>query len=336
VTKTSQTQPIIAHEPGSAELVRFQEVHTGQAATPQASPGMTVGRYFELWLLVFVKPNRSFATHRQYEQVWRNYLKPILEECILAELTAFECQAALNSLLDRVSPRTVELVRTILVKALSDAMRQGLLSINPAKATFRPKVRPPRLRALRPEECKRLLDHLEDDMHDQVLKFLLGTGLRISEALGTTWDCIDPERKLLKVESRLQWLPEGKWHLTHLKSRKSQRTVPLGTAAKEVLETLDSSRSKRKGLIFISSANTPLWPRNVQRALDLALKRAKMEHISLHDLRRSFASTLAAGGTPVHILQALLGHENVNTTLSHYAASFEEDLHRAVWNLSYD
>lgn len=296
---------------------------------------MTVGRYFELWLSVFVQPNRSFSTHRQYRQVWNCYLSPVLNAARLSDLTAFECQAALNALHPKVSARTVELARTVLVKALDDAVKQGLLSVNPAKATFRPKVRPPRLRALSPQECGLLLTHLEEDVHDSVIKFLLGTGLRISEALGAKWEDLNNDQTALRVERRLEWLPNGKWRYGLLKTKKSRRLVPVSPLAGEVLKTLVETAANRQGLLFFGSTGNPLWPRNVQRALDAALRRAKLPHVSLHDLRRSFASTLAASGTPVHVLQALLGHESVTTTLNHYANHFQEDLELAVKGLSF-
>lgn len=285
-----------------------------------------MSEFFADWLEVFVRPNRSYSTHRQYSQVWRNYLAPSLGNLPLGSLSSIECQKALNALQGRLSPRSVELSRTVLVKALSDAVRQGLVASNPAQPTFRPKVPPPRLRALRPDECRRLAANLGTDVHSAIVLFLLGSGLRISEALGLKWDDLEPGWRAMAVERRLEWLKGGAWRLAPLKTRKSRRRVPVSPLALQALHLAPGGGE----FVFCGAQGRPLWPRNIQRSLDAALERAGLPHYSLHDLRRTFATTLARSGTPVHLVQAVMGHESVATTLGHYTSPFEEDVEAAV------
>ena len=53
----------------------------------------------------------------------------------------------------------------------------------------------------------------------------------------------------------------------------------------------------------------------VERPFARALDRAGLPKIRIHDLRHSFASNLVMNGTPLNVVQELLGHKNIQTTM---------------------
>ncbi len=62
------------------------------------------------------------------------------------------------------------------------------------------------------------------------------------------------------------------------------------------------------GRAFLTVRGTPSHPRNVQRQLGSALKKAELPHFGLHDLRRTCLTNLANRGFPMHKLGAYAGH----------------------------
>ena len=73
-------------------------------------------------------------------------------------------------------------------------------------------------------------------------------------------------------------------------------------------------REKKKGNVFINP-ETGKPPREYKRAWKTALKKAKIENFRFHDLRHTVASRLADRGVPVPIIQELLAHTDIKTTM---------------------
>src|SRR3954452_1331409 len=71
---------------------------------------------------------------------------------------------------------------------------------------------------------------------------------------------------------------------------------------------------------------TPLDRTKVTRRFQAACVRAGVRKIRFHDLRHTFATTLAAAGVPLRTLQEYLGHADIKTTqiYAHYAPSERE------------
>ena len=58
-----------------------------------------------------------------------------------------------------------------------------------------------------------------------------------------------------------------------------------------------------------------------------------MDRLSVHSLRRAFGTNLANLGTPVHTLKSLMGHSNIQTTMSYYLFSSDANKKKAVEGL---
>jgi integrase len=71
---------------------------------------------------------------------------------------------------------------------------------------------------------------------------------------------------------------------------------------------------------------TPLDRTKVTRRFQAACIAAGVRKIRFHDLRHTFATTLAAAGVPLRTLQEYLGHADIKTTqiYAHYAPSARE------------
>lgn len=59
-------------------------------------------------------------------------------------------------------------------------------------------------------------------------------------------------------------------------------------------------------------------------------KRAKLAGLTLHDLRRTNASLQVSAGTPVPVVQKLLSHASIDTTMAHYVNVPDELARKSV------
>lgn len=124
------------------------------------------------------------------------------------------------------------------------------------------------------------------------INFLYLTGFRKSEALRLKWQQIDFNNDLIYVENS-----------------KAKRTdvFPIYPKLKELLKQIPQNG---KTLFTYSKDGLKFYNR--------ALERLKLNHYSLHDLRRKFGTMMAEKGLTPYELQKLMRHENIKTTMQYY------------------
>jgi site-specific recombinase XerD len=137
-----------------------------------------------------------------------------------------------------------------------------------------------------------------------LLTLLYRTGLRISEALGLYPKDLDPA--------------EGRVVVRHGKGDKA-RVVGLDHESFAVIERWMDRRT-RLGLngrqpVFCTLRGEPVKSPYVRALLPRLAEKAGIEkRVHAHGLRHTHAAELAREGTPMNIIRAQLGHENLSTT----------------------
>jgi integrase len=167
------------------------------------------------------------------------------------------------------------------------AVQDGLIRANPWKGVRAP-GNVPRTRVLGYEEEATLRGTLRPD-YQRLLTVILGTGMREGELLGLRPKDITPTHV---------WVT-GKFG----KSRK----IPLRTDVRAALD------AQRRGQDYWTQD-----PSSLRQALSEACVRARIPHVTIHDLRRTFASRCAAANMPPKMLQDILGHASMEITMRHY------------------
>jgi integrase len=106
------------------------------------------------------------------------------------------------------------------------------------------------------------------------------------------------------------------------KSKKSRRRIDLpGTIVAELRAHQKKNRKLQKttDLVFATTRGTALHGSNFEcRHFFPALERAKLRRIRFHDLRHTCASIRLLAGEHPSVIQALLGHSSIRTTLDTY------------------
>ena len=230
---------------------------------------------------------------------------------------------------DGLSAATRRQVHVVIGHALSDAVRWGKLSRNPAKQADPPALPRSRAQAWTAGELRRFLEHVQDDRLFAVWRLAATTGMRRGELLGLTWRELDFKRSRLRVSQQV--IPAaGGCTFGPPKTRRSERTVALDAVTIEALNThravqllerdLAGPAYEDHDLVFCDELGRPIHPNTLTKAFRDHRKAAAIPGGTLHILRHT-AATLALTATPpvpLHVVAGRLGDDPA-TLLGHYA-----------------
>ena len=152
------------------------------------------------------------------------------------------------------------------------------------------------------------------------------TGLRQSELLGLRWRDVDWVAQRIRVRK-----PHVRGvHSTRGKSElATKRSVPMAERLARELDRWSKRTAYRADddLVFAHPQTGNALDRSkISKRFKKACKDVRVRPVRFHDLRHTFATRLAASGTPMRTIQEFLGHADSKTTqiYSHYAPSEHE------------
>lgn len=287
---------------------------------------LSVEDYLNRWLKDIegtIKPK----THYQYAGIVRNHLIPGLGKLKLAELQPYHIQKVYTDLKEQGhSQRNIQLVHSILRRALVMAEQQGLIGRNPSKAITSPKVVHKEMKVLNDNQVRQLLIAAQGDRYEALYHLAVTTGLRQGELLGLKWVDIDWASNTLQVKRQLQRQKGRGLVFSSPKSKAGQRLVQLGEVTMKLLaehrkrqdiERL-SSDWQENDMVFPSMVGTPVGQRNLHRFFKRLLKKASLPDIRFHDLRHTAATLMLMNGIPLIVVSRRLGHSKPSVTLDIY------------------
>ncbi len=130
---------------------------------------------------------------------------------------------------------------------------------------------------------------------------------------------VDLERRRLRVVRVLVEVGGRIAVKPYPKSRAGRRVVPVPTVLAEML-TRHRDEFPSPEWVFTNSAAGPVGRTSFRtRVWKPAIRRAGLpERLRFHDLRHAYATWLVSEGVPPNIVQRIMGHEDVTTTLAIY------------------
>ena len=186
---------------------------------------------------------------------------------------------------------------------------------------------------------------------------LLETGLRTSEMIGLTWDSIDWKKRTLTVSKTLEYRHGTKvWRAGPPKTKSSYRTIPLTNRAYDILKSCYEERHTRKesellsqileyvdrrtgeikylcmrDLVFINyRTGEPAKNSSYDTHLYKLCDEGKIKRFCMHALRHTYATRAIESGVMPKVLQKMLGHSSIKTTMDRYVHVTDDSLSNAI------
>lgn len=270
------------------------------------------------------KQATAASHHRMLESAWRVHVEPKWGRMSVADIDLGSIEAWIASMGAKGSGATTVLrAHGVLSGILADAVKAKRLTVNPAKGVDNlPRKTTRRHVYLSAEDVRRLADEAAE--HRALVLLLAYCGLRWGEAIGLRLIDVEFLRRRLNVSENAVQL--GTKHAVGPTKGRHARSVPVPEFVLNELSRQCGGKAPGD-LVFPSRDGGYLQrPKSSTGWFQAAVKRAKVQKVTPHDLRHTCASLAVSAGVNVLALQRMLGHKSAKITLDTYADLFDDDL----------
>ena len=269
---------------------------------------------------------------------------------------------------------TLEIIHNVLRQILQVAVDDDYIRKNPTEGVLREVKKAnsynrPKRKALTSEQQKSFVAFLKSDPKyyrwSILIAVLLGTGCRISEFIGLRWCDIDWDNNTISINHNLVYREhtDGKCYfaISTTKTEAGTRTIPMMPEVRQALQD-EKARQQELGVkcsvvidgytdfIFFNRFGSPHQPAAINREIGrivLAYNAQEMElaevegrcavilpKFSCHNLRHTFCTRLCEAEPNIKVIQEIMGHTDIKTTMEVYAEAQKELKERSVQMLS--
>ena len=333
-------------------LCRHPELRTA------TSPDMTVDAWFNRWLKDVVG-NRAPNTLRNYRERYEHNVQPFIGSMLLRDVKPMDCQMILNAMESDYAGSTIRQTYMTMGTFFKSAKDNGFIDRHPMDGVryTKPVRAVDDIHFLTVDEQKRFLEAAKGSHNYAQYALILETGLRTGEMIGLTWDAIDWEKRTLTVNKTLEFrYKQDEWRAGPPKTESSYRTIPLTDTAYDILREIYDTREYRKesrdlstvltfmdrktgqkrklvmrDLVFINwRTGMPAKNSSYDTHLYKLCDDAGIKRFCMHALRHTYATRAIESGMQPKVLQKLLGHASITTTMNRYVHVTDDSMKKAV------
>ena len=292
---------------------------------------ISVSQWMDIWMTdycIALKPSTLSA----YRRNTKNYITPCIGSVSIQALNPAQIQRMYNSFWKgtdgkQLSNKTVRNIHGILHKALQQAVFLGIIATNPCERCTPPRLDKKEINPLDDKQISDFLTAIKGHPYENVYIVDLFTGMRQSEILGLTWDCVNFEAGTIRIYRQLQ-LIDGKYIFTTPKNGKTRTIVPAPT----VMTVLRNQRKQQlqkklvvgelwhndEDFVFTTDLGEHLARQTVYSQFKKIVASIGLPQTRFHDLRHSYAVASIFAGDDIKTVQENLGHHTAAFTLDIY------------------
>lgn len=297
---------------------------------------MTLSEFLPAWLDDRLASHKiESTTAASYRSIIDTHILPNLGHLPLVDISPAHIEHMFASIVGGVkrkptSGRQAQYARSILGKALWDAVRMGLMPQNPVRRTERPAHTPRRAQSFTPEQVDALFVSAAKSRILPLLQFAYATGLRRGEILGLTWRDVDLQAGRVIVRQSLTRLSSSSMSVVMKKPKSAagERVVMLTSQAIEALKAQRREQLKEKAgaagwyegdFVFTDLQGRPHNPDNVSDYYRRFRDKAGLPSLPFHSLRHTNVAIRLAAGVPLEVISKQIGHASITVTSRIYS-----------------
>lgn len=285
------------------------------------------------WLKTFKEGKIRHSTMDNYESDFRMRVVPYIGHIKLKDLTTLHIQRTYTKAQQNgLSPKSIRNIHGLVHGMLAKAQSLDMVRKNVSEDCELPMLEKAEMHTLSDVELRRFLAIAKDDPFYLMYYVDFFTGLRESELIGLTWDCIDFAKGTIRVYRQFVRIAsgpdKGKMMFTSLKNHK-ERTIHPAPSVMDALRQAKEKQNRQRLLAGSSWDNVYDMVFTRDNGMFIRFKtlyvhfkalfgKLNRPEVRFHDIRHTYATLAIQSEIDFKTLSLSLGHATVAFTLDTY------------------
>lgn len=322
------------------------------------SNNITLNQAYDRYMAV--KTNLRNGTRHKYNLEYDRWIRDtwLGNKCI-SDIKKSDILLFYKEKSKKLSGGTIRCMHKYIHPALEMAVEDDLIRRNPSNNCAKGYMEGKPRKAMTKEDTVKMLAYAENEFdygkeYLLAVKIMLGTGLRVGETVGLTWDDLDMKNGTISVDKQFTLIAGGgkhEYHISKPKTDSATRKIPM---SKDVLEMMKEHKNQTyfesikygasidgySGFVFHTRTGLPILPNRINDYLSKLVNSYNSTHeeplpkISCHTMRHTFCTRMSELGINPKSLQYIMGHSSYKTTADIYVTETEshviEEFHKAI------